>query len=312
MRRRGHRFRQWLKAAGRREPEAFDAYERFSSYPAFVVGLLFLAAFIITLDSQSTPDDRAFAVLMMQFTWVAFGLDYLLGLLISPNRISYVKHHVVLLAALIFPPIRLLMLGHVFHVLRARPLRSGDRARSYLLYLTTLLLVFSSVLVVYFERSAPNSNIRSFGDALWWGGETVSTVGYGDFYPVTLGGRLVAGVLFFNGVALLSVITAGLAQRFTVSDARAEDERMQETEAADSTASTTEMVSISKHELETLQTRITTMQHALSTIGTHVEDLMLRTVSDLEGAGATATASQSSVAGATSDQPEEGAARKET
>ena len=66
----------------------------------------------------------------------------------------------------------------------------------YLIYITTLLLVMASILVVYFERASPNANITSFGNALWWGGETVSTVGYGDFYPVTIGGRLVAAVLF--------------------------------------------------------------------------------------------------------------------
>ena len=78
-----------------------------------------------------------------------------------------------------------------------------------MLYTTTLTMVVSAIMVVLFESKSPDANITTFGNALWWTGETVSTVGYGDFYPVTLGGRLVATTLFVNGVALLSIITAG-------------------------------------------------------------------------------------------------------
>lgn len=61
------------------------------------------------------------------------------------------------------------------------------------------------------ERFAPGSRITTPGDALWWGLITVTTIGYGDVYPVTAEGRLVAGVLIIFGVAMISTLTAGFA-----------------------------------------------------------------------------------------------------
>jgi voltage-gated potassium channel len=74
------------------------------------------------------------------------------------------------------------------------------------------LLVFVAALAVLDrERSAPQANIKNFGDALWWAFVTITTVGYGDFSPVTDAGRLIAGGLMLGGIALLGVVTATLA-----------------------------------------------------------------------------------------------------
>ena len=78
------------------------------------------------------------------------------------------------------------------------------------------------------ERYAEGSSITSFGDAMWWALTTMTTVGYGDTYPVTTGGRVVGALLMVTGVALLGVVTATLAswlvERVTDAD-DAEDER---------------------------------------------------------------------------------------
>ena len=72
---------------------------------------------------------------------------------------------------------------------------------------------FGSVAVLDAERGAAHANITSFGDSLWWAATTITTVGYRDRYPVTTQGRLVAVVLM-RGIALLSVLTAGIAAWF--------------------------------------------------------------------------------------------------
>src|SRR5262245_49073684 len=64
------------------------------------------------------------------------------------------------------------------------------------------------------ERTNPDASIRSYGDALWWAISTITTVGYGDLYPTTLEGRLVAAALMIAGIALLGVITASIASWF--------------------------------------------------------------------------------------------------
>ena len=71
-----------------------------------------------------------------------------------------------------------------------------------------VLIIFSTALIVEAERHAPGANIRSGGDALWWALTTVTTVGYGDTYPVTTEGRIIAAGLMFVGIALFGSISA--------------------------------------------------------------------------------------------------------
>jgi len=89
------------------------------------------------------------------------------------------------------------------------------RHRSVLIAVITLSVIFlSSVGVNYFEQKADDSNIRSAWDGLWWAVVTIATVGYGDRFPVSLGGRFVAVVLIFFGVGMMSLFTATIASIF--------------------------------------------------------------------------------------------------
>lgn len=186
-------------------------------YPLFVLGLLFLAGFAIQVMRVQDPIDQRFAQFIVPFAWLVFVIDYGIQLVLAPHKWHYIRTHPLMLLALLFPPFRIFLVFHVFTVI-SRNAPIGNRSRTYLLFITTLTAFVGAILVVYFERQSPTANINSFGNALWWVGETVSTVGYGDYYPVTVGGRIVAVMLFVNGVAVVSVITAGLAQSYTTSE----------------------------------------------------------------------------------------------
>lgn len=80
--------------------------------------------------------------------------------------------------------------------------------------LLIIVLEFGGLAVLWFEANAPGSNIRTGGEALWWGVVTVTTVGYGDYYPVTPGGEVVATVMIFAGVAIIAIFTAWVASTF--------------------------------------------------------------------------------------------------
>ena len=75
-------------------------------------------------------------------------------------------------------------------------------------------LFLGAWLVLLFEENAKGSNIHSYPDALWWAIVTVTTVGYGDRYPVTEGGRMVAVILMLLGIGLIGVLTATVASVF--------------------------------------------------------------------------------------------------
>ena len=77
------------------------------------------------------------------------------------------------------------------------------------------MLIFTCSLGVYeAEHRAPGANITNYGDALWWAFVTITTIGYGDYFPVTFEGRTIAVLLMLSGLALVSVITVSFASWF--------------------------------------------------------------------------------------------------
>lgn len=85
--------------------------------------------------------------------------------------------------------------------------------RSYIVYVLGIvaLVILTSATGFYAAEIGTNQNLDSYGDALWWAIVTVTTVGYGDFFPVTVAGRLVGALLMFAGIGALGVFTASIA-----------------------------------------------------------------------------------------------------
>ncbi|MGE0021904.1 MAG: potassium channel family protein [Draconibacterium sp.] len=88
--------------------------------------------------------------------------------------------------------------------------------------MAVLLIIFSSIAILQVEN-APNSNIQTAEDAIWWSYVTITTVGYGDKFPVTTEGRIIASVLMTAGVGLFGTFTAYIASLF-VTDKKTEEE----------------------------------------------------------------------------------------
>jgi voltage-gated potassium channel len=93
------------------------------------------------------------------------------------------------------------------------------------------LLMFGSLAVLSVERDAPEGNIRTLGDALWWSFTTMTTVGYGDHAPTTGLGRMIAVGLMLSGIALLGVVTANIAAWFLARFEKDDVEERRQTEA---------------------------------------------------------------------------------
>jgi voltage-gated potassium channel len=122
--------------------------------------------------------------------------------------VHYALSHPLVLASVLYPPVRVFF---SFRLVRSL-FRRGHLAR----FLTAaVVLVLNGAVIVYlFERHAPGSNIHTLRDAVWWSFVTVTTVGYGDFYPVTAGGRVTACFIMGTGLLTLAVVTAQVASSF--------------------------------------------------------------------------------------------------
>ena len=80
---------------------------------------------------------------------------------------------------------------------------------------TTLFLGYiAAIQITIVERVSPSGNIKNFSDGLWWAFTTITTVGYGDRYPTTTEGRILAVCLMVLGISLLGVVSATIAAWF--------------------------------------------------------------------------------------------------
>nr|WP_240720829.1 potassium channel family protein [Pseudarthrobacter sp. NamE2] len=109
-------------------------------------------------------------------------------------------------------PLRLLRLVTLLSVLH-RTVGETLRGRvvTYVAGSAAMLIFVGALAVLDVEQAAPDAKIVTFGDALWWAITTITTVGYGDLFPVTPIGRLVAAALMMSGIAVLGVVTASIA-----------------------------------------------------------------------------------------------------
>ncbi|MCX6954392.1 MAG: potassium channel family protein [Verrucomicrobia bacterium] len=157
-----------------------------------------------------------------------FFVDFVIRFRAAPSKAQFMRWGWVDLLASI-PVIESLRWGRAVRVLRVlrllRGLRSVQRILALLFAHRTrggvasvglvsfLVITFSSVGILLCERS-PASNIRSAEDAIWWSITTITTVGYGDKYPVTTAGRVVAAAVMVIGVGLFGTLSGLIASLF--------------------------------------------------------------------------------------------------
>jgi voltage-gated potassium channel len=137
-----------------------------------------------------------------------YGIDITIRSALAPRHVRYALTHPLALASVVIPPLRVL-----FSLRLVRSMfRRGHLGR--FLVAAAVLVLNGAVIVYLFERHAPHSNIHTLGDAVWWSFVTVTTVGYGDFYPVTTWGRVTACFIMATGLLTLAVLTAQVASSF--------------------------------------------------------------------------------------------------
>jgi voltage-gated potassium channel len=215
----------------RRGIEAYDRYARFSAAPMTALAFLMIPVLLIPLIR---PVHGAVAVsfdAVDYAIWALFAVDYGVRLGLAPDRPTFVRTHLFDLAVVVLPFLRPLRALRALRLLQASRLvaflgtgfghaRAIIRRRGlhYVVGLVIAIMFAAAGLEVAFEAHAKGSTIHSYGGALWWAVVTVTSVGYGDQYPVTVAGRAVAVVLMVTGIALFGVVAASIASYFVEQD----------------------------------------------------------------------------------------------
>ena len=191
-------------------------WERLSEGPLTAAALVFLVAYAWPILNPDLDGDTAETLRLVTWTaWALFVVDYLVRLALATDRGRFFVRNIFDLLVVALPllrPLRLLRLLTLLHVLNRHVAGSlRGKVVTYVVAATSLVLFIASLAILEAERGKPGANIETFGDALWWSASTVTTVGYGDQFPVTATGRLVAITLMLCGIALIGVVTATFA-----------------------------------------------------------------------------------------------------
>ncbi len=202
-------------------PEARD------SFSVFEICVLFLAVVSPFLTPQLFDLSPELSRIVVAADWTVSGIflfKFIVDLVQAESRLAFLKWGWIDLVAAIpaHPIIHSLRLIRLVRLVRAVRLISRRRslwaslfrhraesAFAVVLTLTVLALFGSAIVILRFE--AGEGNITTAEDALWWAFVTITTVGYGDYYPVTTQGRIVASLLAVVGIGLFGVFTGWLA-----------------------------------------------------------------------------------------------------
>jgi voltage-gated potassium channel len=190
-------------------------WERYAEWPLAAAALLFLGLFSVQVLDRPHGSEAHILWAVDWAIWGLFVLDYVVRLSLAPNRWHWFLRHLVDFAIVTLPFVRPLRLLRLLVLIEALQKAVGDAFRGRIVVYTVsgvVLLIYTASLAVFDrERSLPGATINSFGKAIWWSITTVTTVGYGDVYPVTNAGRVIAVLLMIGGISLVGVVTAALA-----------------------------------------------------------------------------------------------------
>lgn len=195
-------------------------------FVVLVLSLLSLGALTVELPLPLDPETLQLLRRIDDLICLVFLFDFGVHFWLAPSKKRFLKWGWIDLISSI-PELEALRWGRVFRVLRIlRAIRSFQELNDHLFehrsrgtfglvgLLSLIAVLLATIAVFELERNATGANIHHPGDALWWAFATITTIGYGDHYPVTFAGRFVAVLLVVFGLSLFSTFTAYVASFF--------------------------------------------------------------------------------------------------
>ncbi len=214
-------------------------WRQLTGWPLMALGVGSLPVLLLEIERHRLPRaDRVFIDAVNIVVLIAFATDYIVGFALAANRRLYVRSEflsLLIVAAQAFTLVPSLAAFGVLRTLRAARLirilaivirvaaiggaasRDGramirKHAAGFGLGMAGLTWVTSAAAFTLVEDVGVGRRIPSFSDALWWSLATITTVGYGDIYPVTTAGRIIGGFTMIVGISTFALVTAKVAQ----------------------------------------------------------------------------------------------------
>jgi len=218
-------LRTWEQAPSGRVTHPFE--------PAVLVATLAMIPVLVIQHDSNSQWWLMFAQVANWVIWIVFVAELAFILTVAPRKKAALRAHwldcaivVVSLPAYgrLLSSIRMVRLVRLMRLLRAgviigRSLQAERRLTSKNLFrLAALGTVFLTILAGAVEAEIDTGDFKTFWDGVWWAVATVTTVGYGDIYPKTVGGRAVAMIVMLVGIGFIAVLTATISSYFVKSD----------------------------------------------------------------------------------------------
>ena len=192
-----------------------EAHQRIWQTPLDLLALVSIW-FVVVPASVISPRHGVDVVLLVLRLLLSavYAVVSIIRVRLAPHHLYYLRHNLLSVATVFFPFLRVL-----FSLRLLRSIFQRGNIGRFVLAAGLMFLNLTAVVYLY-ERHAPGGNIKTVGNALWWAVVTITTVGYGDYTPVTPQGRIAAMVLMFVGFAVLATVTAQISSAFIDQAAR--------------------------------------------------------------------------------------------
>lgn len=218
------------------------------SFGFFIQALILLSVITFSIETipNLKPRTRIVLKVIEWFSVIVFSIEYILRIYVADSKPKFVFSFFGIIDLLAILPfylsfgvdlrsLRALRFLRLFRILKlvrynramnhfTRAIKSAKEEILLFLFITLILIYFSAVGIYYFENQAQPEHFTSIFDSLWWAIITLTTVGYGDVYPITVGGKVFTFFILMIGLGIVAIPTGIISSALTKSVDKKQDE----------------------------------------------------------------------------------------
>ena len=205
---------------------------------------------VVTFSMETLPDlepqTRSILRYIEVISVITFTVEYILRIYVADRKLKFIFSFFGIIDFLAILPfylavgvdlrsLRALRFLRLFRILKlvrynramnqfSRAIKSAKEQILLFIFITLILIYFAAVGIYYFENEAQPEHFSSIFDSLWWAIITLTTVGYGDVYPITVGGKVFTFIILMIGLGIVAIPTGIISSALTNSIDKSEDE----------------------------------------------------------------------------------------